>query len=113
MGEDFTEKYIKSTGKLKGRSGVMTQKGWRKIIKEWIEEEKSRKIKKIAKKVVKHSTKITPLGLIADIGSKIGMKSKAVKDLISPEPLTYKHGGAVKRFKGGLMKKPKRAKRGY
>ena len=51
--------------------------------------------------------------MIADIGSKIGMKSKAVKDLINPEPKTYKRGGVVKKFKGGLMVKPKRAKGGY
>ena len=69
----------------------------------------SKKILETAKKGIKMS----PLGLIADIGSRVAMKSKAVKDLISPEPLTYKHGGAVTRFKGGLMKKPKAAKRGY
>ena len=69
----------------------------------------SKKILEVAKKGIKMS----PLGLIADIGSRVAMKSKAVKDLISPEPLTYKHGGAVKRFKGGLMVKPKAAKRGY
>ena len=33
---DFTDKYIKKTGKLKGRSGVMTKKGWDKILKKVI-----------------------------------------------------------------------------
>ena len=51
--------------------------------------------KEIGKKIGKSGLKITPLGLIADIGSRIGMKSKAVQDLINPEPLTYKRGGIV------------------
>ena len=116
MGEDFTEKYIKSTGKLKGRHGVMTKKGWDKIIKEFMEmekKEKLEKLKKTAKKIGKGGLKMSSVGLLADIGSKIGMKSKAVKDLISPEPKTYKRGGIVKRYRGGLMVAPKRAKRGY
>ena len=73
----------------------------------------SKKILEKAKSAIKKVTKASPLGLLADVGSRVAMKSKAVKDLISPEPLTYKRGGVVKKFKGGLMKKPKAAKRGY
>ena len=30
----YTDKYVKSTGKLKGRSGVMKESQWKQFIKE-------------------------------------------------------------------------------
>ena len=52
-------------------------------------------IKPVAKEIGKGGLKMSPAGLLADIGSRIGMKNKAVQDLMSPEPLTYKRGGLV------------------
>ena len=50
---------------------------------------------KIAKSLGMSGLKMSPAGLLADIGSRIGMKNEAVQDLINPKPLTYKHGGLV------------------
>ena len=115
----MSEKYILYKGKMQPKEPVKaTESKLKELKKIGYKQGKnydivSKKILETAKKVAKHGMKASPLGLIADIGSRIGMKNKAVKDLISPEPLTYKHGGAVKRYKGGLMVAPKRAKRGY
>ena len=49
----------------------------------------------IVKNIGKRGLKMSPAGLLADIGSRIGMKNEAVQDLINPKPLTYKHGGLV------------------
>ena len=53
------------------------------------------------------------VGFMADIGSRLATKSKTAQQLMEPEPLTYEHGGLVKKHKGGLIKKPKLAERGY
>tara|TARA_Y100000296_G_scaffold75187_1_gene94566 strand:- start:175 stop:510 length:336 start_codon:yes stop_codon:yes gene_type:complete len=111
----MAEKYILFKGKIQSKEPMKATESKLKELKK-IGYKQGKNYDIVSKKILetaKKGIKISPLGLIADLGSRIGMKSKAVKDLISPEPLTYKRGGAVKRHKGGLMKKPKRAKRGY
>ena len=111
----MAEKYILYKGKMQPKEPMKATESKLKELKK-VGYKQGRNYDIVSKKILetaKKGIKISPLGLIADIGSRIGMKSKAVKDLISPEPLTYKHGGAVKRYKGGLMVKPKAAKRGY
>ena len=111
----MSEKYILFKGKMQPKEPMKATESKLKELKK-VGYKQGRNYDIVSKKILevaKKGIKMSPLGLIADIGSRVAMKSKAVKDLISPEPLTYKHGGAVKRFKGGLMKKPKAAKRGY
>ena len=108
---------------------------WRKVLEEFMEIEKKMKLtkdkksfevlKKAAKNLVKKHKdvilggisrgflKSSPVGFMADIGSRLAAKSKTAQQLMEPEPLTYEHGGLVKKHKGGLIKKPKLAERGY
>ena len=111
----MSEKYILFKGKMQPKEPMKATESKLKELKK-VGYKQGRNYDIVSKKILevaKKGIKMSPLGLIADIGSRVAMKSKAVKDLISPEPLTYKHGGVVKRFKGGLMVKPKAAKRGY
>ncbi len=50
---------------------------------------------KIAKSLGMSGLKMSPAGLLSDIGSKLATKSEAAKQLMEPKPLTYKHGGLV------------------
>ena len=90
---------------------------WRKVLEKFMEIEKKMKLAKdkksfeVLKKsmknlVKKHKNvilsgisrgflKSSPVGLLADISSKLATKSEAVKQLMEPEPLTYKRGGLV------------------
>ena len=111
----MAEKYILFKGKMQPKEPMKATESKLKELKK-VGYKQGRNYDIVSKKILevaKKGIKMSPLGLIADIGSRVAMKSKAVKDLISPEPLTYKRGGVVKKFKGGLMVKPKRAKGGY
>ena len=112
----MAEKYILYKGKMQPKEPVKaTESVLKKLKKIGYKQGKnydivSKKILETAKSSIKKGIKVSPLGLIAGIGSKIGMKNKAVKDLINPEPLTYKHGGIInsksiakKYFKGGMV----------
>ena len=90
---------------------------WRKVLEKFMEIEKKMKLAKdkksfeVLKKsmknlVKKHKNvilsgisrgflKSSPVGLLADISSKLATKSEAAKQLMEPKPLTYKHGGLV------------------
>jgi ribosomal protein L10 len=50
---------------------------------------------KIAKSLGMSGLKMSPAGLLSDIGSKLATKSEAAKQLMEPKPLTYKRGGLV------------------
>ena len=111
----MAEKYILFKGKMQPKEPMKATESKLKELKK-VGYKQGRNYDIVSKKILevaKKGIKMSPMGLIADIGSRVAMKSKAVKDLISPEPLTYKRGGIVKKFKGGLMVKPKRAKGGY
>ena len=111
----MAEKYILFKGKMQPKEPMKATESKLKELKK-VGYKQGRNYDIVSKKILevaKKGIKMSPLGLIADIGSRVAMKSKAVKDLISPEPKTYKRGGIVKKFKGGLMVKPKAAKRGY
>ena len=111
----MSEKYILFKGKMQPKEPMKATESKLKELKK-VGYKQGRNYDIVSKKILevaKKGIKMSPLGLIADIGSRVAMKSKAVKDLISPEPLTYKRGGVVIKFKGGLMVKPKRAKGGY
>jgi len=50
---------------------------------------------KIAKSLGMSGLKMSPAGLLSDIGSRLATKSEAAKQLMEPKPLTYKRGGLV------------------